>query len=180
MQNSRVSHFLHLHIFEARLAATDSNRVFVRRKIRSGGHGWGKFCSLTPDTKYNDAGCTEILPLWEQAPLPAAPCKFTVPTVNRTDSLTSRYMTTIHTHILLAMLLAASSKECTVYCFMAEGSCVRIPLEKWVLSWSQADTSFRFSTVPVHKPWTGLVCSAEQNLYCKADCISINYEISHS
>jgi hypothetical protein len=40
MQNFRVSHFLLLHIlvFEARLGPTDSNRVFVRRKIRSGGH----------------------------------------------------------------------------------------------------------------------------------------------
>jgi hypothetical protein len=104
MQNSRVSHFLLLHIFEARLVATDSNRVFVRRKIRSGGHDWGNFCSLTPDTKYNDAGCTEILPLWEETPWPGAPCRFTVPTVNRTDSRTSQYMTTIHTHILLAML----------------------------------------------------------------------------
>jgi hypothetical protein len=38
MQNFRVSHFLLLHIFEARLGPTDSNRVFVRRKIRRGGH----------------------------------------------------------------------------------------------------------------------------------------------
>jgi len=35
MQNSGVSHFLLLHIFEARIGPTDSNRVFVRRKIRS-------------------------------------------------------------------------------------------------------------------------------------------------
>jgi len=30
------------------------------------------------------------------------------------------------------MLVAAWSKECTVYCFMAEGSGVRIPLQKRV------------------------------------------------
>jgi len=63
---------------------------------------------------------------------PTAPCKFTVPTVNTTDNFTSRYLMTIHTHILLAMLVAARSKECTVYCFMAGESCVRIPLGKWL------------------------------------------------
>jgi hypothetical protein len=35
-------------------------------KIRSGGHDWGNFCSLTTDTKYNDVRYTEILPLLEQ------------------------------------------------------------------------------------------------------------------
>lgn len=147
MQNFRVSHFLLLHVFEARLGPTDSNRLFVRRKIRSGGHDWGNFCSLAPDTKCNDVRCTKILPLWEQTPWPNAPWEFTVPTANTTNNLTSRYMTKIHTHVLLIMLVAARSKECIVYRFLAEGSCVRIPLGKWLCI-----CFFDRSCCPGHKP----------------------------
>jgi hypothetical protein len=65
------------------------------------------------------------------------------------------------------ILCSHPTREMTVYLLLCT----------FVSSWSQADTSFRVATVPVNELWTGLVCGAEQNLYCKADCISTSYEI---
>ena len=132
MQNLRVSHLLLLlhyskHVLD-QLTATEFSQG-EKSEAADMTKGISAVWLQTPNTMTYDV--QRSCHCEKRLHGPTAPCKCTVPADNTTENPTSRH-TTIRTHILLAMLEAARSKECPVYCFMGEGSCVRIPLGKWL------------------------------------------------